>query len=51
MGFNANATNITKYNFNFKLTTQNGKKGYKWCSKLLMSYQGKNADGSIFEII
>jgi hypothetical protein len=37
--------------FNFKLTTQNGKKGYKWCSKLLMSYQGKNADESIIEII
>ena len=37
--------------FNFKLTNENGKKGYKWCSELLMSYQGKNADGSIFEII
>ena len=37
--------------FNFKLTNENGNKGYIWSSKLGMSYQGKDANGSIFEII
>lgn len=37
--------------FNFKLTDENGNKGYKWCPELLMSYQGKDAKGSIIEML
>ena len=37
--------------FNFKLTNENGEKGYKWCDDIHMSYQNKNAKGTLMEII
>jgi hypothetical protein len=37
--------------FNFKLTNENGNKGYKWCPELMMSYQRNDAKGSIIEIL
>ena len=37
--------------FNFKLTNENGEKGYKWCDDIHMSYQNKNAKGTLSEII
>jgi len=38
-------------NFNFKLTDEKGEKGFKWCNEINMSFQGKDASGSIKEII
>ena len=37
--------------FNFKLTNENGEKGYNWCDVIHMSFQSKNATGTIKEIL
>jgi hypothetical protein len=37
--------------FNFKLTDENGQKGYKWCSDIHMSFQDKNAQLTLTEIL
>ena len=37
--------------FNFSLTNENGEKGYKWCDDIHMSFQNKNAKGTLMEII
>ena len=37
--------------FNFKLTDENGNKGYKWCPQLLMSYEEKDTRDTIIEIL
>jgi hypothetical protein len=42
---------LQKTTFNFKLTNEDGNKGYIWCPELLMSYQGKEAKSSIIEIL
>lgn len=36
---------------NFKLTNENGTKGYNWCSDINMSFQSKAAKDSLKEII
>ena len=37
--------------FNFKLTKEIGEKGYKWCDDIHMSFQDKNATGTLKEIV
>ena len=37
--------------FNFKLTNENGKKGYHWCDEIKMSFQSKDAEQTLKEII
>jgi len=37
--------------FNFKLTNENGKKGYHWCDEVHMSFQGKDSKGTLVEIL
>ena len=37
--------------FNFKLTNENGKKGYVWCESINMSFQNKEANLSFKEIL
>jgi hypothetical protein len=37
--------------FNFKLTNENGEKGYRWCDDIHMSFQSKNARGTLKEIL
>ena len=37
--------------FNFKLTNENGKKGYNWCCDINMSFQSKDAKGTLKEIL
>ena len=37
--------------FNFKLTNENGIKGYHWCHAISMSFQDKNARGTLSEIL
>jgi hypothetical protein len=37
--------------FNFKLTNENGEKGYRWCNDLNMSFQNKDATGTLKEIV
>jgi hypothetical protein len=37
--------------FNFKLTDEKGEKGYYWCNDINMSFQCKDAEWSIKEII
>ena len=37
--------------FNFKLTKENGEKGYKWCDDIHMSFQSKDATGTLKEIL
>ena len=37
--------------FNFKLTNENGEKGYNWSNEISMSFQGKDANGTFKEII
>ena len=37
--------------FNFKLTNENGEKGYKWCDDINMSFQNKDAIGTLKEIL
>ena len=37
--------------FNFKLTKEIGKRGYKWCDDIQMSFQDKDAKGTLKEII
>jgi hypothetical protein len=37
--------------FNFKLTNENGEKGYTWCDDIKMSFQNKDAKGTLKEII
>ena len=36
---------------NFKLSNENGKKGYKWCSDINMSFQYQNTKETLKEII
>lgn len=43
---------ILKYtSFNFKLTDEKGNKGYNWCDKIGMSFQSKDSNGTMFEIM
>ena len=37
--------------FNFKLTNENGKKGYYWCDEIKMSFQSKDDEQTLKEII
>ena len=37
--------------FNFRLTNENGVKGYNWCSDINMSFQSKDAHGTFKEIL
>jgi len=37
--------------FNFKLTKENGEKGYTWCNDIGMSFQARCATGTLKEII
>lgn len=37
--------------FNFKLTNENSEKGYCWCNDIHMSFQSKDAVGTLKEII
>jgi hypothetical protein len=37
--------------FNFKLTNENGKKGYSWCDDIHMSFQNKDSKGTLKEIL
>ena len=37
--------------FNFKLENENGKKGYRWCSDIKMSFQSKDAKETLKEIL
>ncbi len=37
--------------FNLKLKNQNGEKGYKWCDDINMSFQNKDATGTLKEIL
>ena len=37
--------------FNFKLTKEIGEKGYKWCDDIHMSFQNKDATGTLKEIV
>ena len=37
--------------FNFKLTKEDGVKGYQWCDEIQMSFQNKDAIGTLKEII
>ena len=37
--------------FNFKLTKENGEKGYYWCDDIHMSFQNKDATGTLKEIV
>jgi len=37
--------------YNFKLTNENGKKGYIWCNSIQMSFQDRNSQLSLREIL
>ena len=37
--------------FNFKLSNENGANGYTWCQEINMSFQNKDSNNSIKEII
>lgn len=37
--------------FNFKLTKESGIDGYEWCRHINMSFQNKNASGTLKEIV
>lgn len=37
--------------FNFKLKKETGEKGYSWCKDINMSFQNKDAKGTLKEII
>ena len=37
--------------FNFRLTNENGEKGYNWNDRIKMSFQNKDANGTMKEII
>lgn len=37
--------------FNFKLNNENGEKGFNWCEDIHMSFQSKDATGTLKEII
>ena len=37
--------------YNFKLTNENGKKGYEWCDSIKMSFQDKEAHLALKEIL
>lgn len=37
--------------FNFKLTNENREKGYQWCDDIHMSFQNKDATGTLREIL
>lgn len=37
--------------FNFKLTEESGIDGYEWCRHIKMSFQSKNASGTLKEIV
>jgi hypothetical protein len=36
--------------YNFKLTNENGEKGYNWCNDIRMSFQDKDANRTLKEI-
>jgi hypothetical protein len=38
-------------NFNFKLKNENGERGYNWCDDISMSFQNKDAKGTLKEIV
>jgi hypothetical protein len=44
-------TLLTNTTYNFKSTNENGLKGFIWCKEISLSFQDKNADGAIEEII
>ena len=37
--------------FNFKLTEENGEKGYRWCDDIRMSFQNKDDTGTLKYIV
>jgi uncharacterized protein YunC (DUF1805 family) len=37
--------------YNFKLTNENGEKGYIWCDDINMSFQNKDSKGALKEIL
>jgi len=37
--------------YNFKLTNEKGKKGYIWCDSIQMSFQDRNSQLSLREIL
>jgi hypothetical protein len=37
--------------FNFKLTNEGGDDGYNWCRHINMSFQDKDSEGALKEII
>ena len=37
--------------YNFKLTNENGEKGYKWCDSIQMSFQNKDSSSALKEIL
>jgi hypothetical protein len=37
--------------FNFKLTNEENEKGYRWCDDIRMSFQNKDAKGTLEEIV
>ena len=43
--------NFKHTTFNFKVTNEFGYKGYKWCDDIYMSFQNKDARGTLKEII
>jgi len=47
----ANPKILQTTTFNFKLTKENGEKGYKWCDDISMSFQSKDARGTLKEIL
>ena len=42
---------LQKTSFNFKLTDEKGEKGYTWCQNLHMSFQSKDSNHTLQEII
>ena len=42
---------LQKTSFNFKLTDEKGEKGYTWCQNLHMSFQNKDGNHTLQEII
>ena len=47
----ADTTNITNFYLIFKLNNENGEKGFNWCDDIHMSFQSKDATGTLKEII
>lgn len=42
---------FTNTKFNFKLENMQGSKGYNWCPDISLSFQSKDANGTMEEII